>query len=77
MNRQKGHRYYDEDMSSCSKVVVVVAAKASKDISRTALVWALNHIVQPGDCIKLLVIILAISSSTLHSLFEFNFVFRF
>lgn len=68
MNRQKGHCYYDEDMSSCSKVVVV-AVKASKDISRTALVWALTHVVQPGDCIKLLVIIPAISSSILHSLF--------
>ncbi|KAL5052744.1 hypothetical protein RYX36_033426 [Vicia faba] len=61
MNRQKGRGYYDEDMSSCSKVVVV-AVKGSKDISKTALVWALTHVVQPGDCIKLLVIIPAISS---------------
>ncbi|MCI14596.1 adenine nucleotide alpha hydrolase-like domain kinase, partial [Trifolium medium] len=28
----------------------------------TALVWALTHVVQPGDCIKLLVIIPALSS---------------
>ncbi|GAU11785.1 hypothetical protein TSUD_75360 [Trifolium subterraneum] len=62
MNRQKGH-HYDEDMSSSSSSkVIVVAVKASKDISRTALVWALTHVVQPGDCIKLLVIIPALSS---------------
>ncbi|KAJ1421073.1 Tyrosine-protein kinase, active site [Sesbania bispinosa] len=43
--------------------VVVVAAKASKEISRTALVWALTHVAQPGDCIKLLVVIPAICSN--------------
>lgn len=36
---------------------VVVAVKASKDIAKTALVWALTHVVQPGDCITLLVVI--------------------
>ncbi|KAL7100084.1 hypothetical protein ACP275_09G126400 [Erythranthe tilingii] len=36
---------------------VVVAVKASKDIPKTALVWALTHVVQPGDCITLLVVI--------------------
>ncbi|KAK9022648.1 hypothetical protein V6N11_002895 [Hibiscus sabdariffa] len=35
---------------------VVVAVKASKEIPRTALVWALTHVVQPGDCITLLVV---------------------
>ncbi|KAK6125099.1 hypothetical protein DH2020_041163 [Rehmannia glutinosa] len=35
---------------------VVVAVKASKDIPKTALVWALTHVVQPGDCITLLVV---------------------
>ena len=39
------------------KVVVVVAVKASKEIPRRALVWALTHVVQPGDCIMLLVVI--------------------
>ena len=40
------------------KVVVVVAAvKASSEIPRWALVWASTHIVQPGDCIMLLVVI--------------------
>ncbi|KAI9124712.1 hypothetical protein K1719_004634 [Acacia pycnantha] len=43
--------------------VVVVAVRASKEISRTALVWALTHVVQPGDCIKLLVLIPAHSTS--------------
>lgn len=75
MSSQKGH--YEEDMCS-SKVtgkVVVVAVKASKDISRNALVWALTHVVQPGDCIKLLVVIPALSSS-IH-LFSFQFYLQF
>ncbi|PON45449.1 Tyrosine-protein kinase [Trema orientale] len=37
--------------------VVVVAVRASKEISKVGLVWALTHVVQPGDCIKLLVVI--------------------
>ncbi|KAK8664341.1 hypothetical protein V6N13_084134 [Hibiscus sabdariffa] len=36
---------------------VVVAVKASKEIPNTALVWALTHVVQPGDCITLLVVV--------------------
>lgn len=36
---------------------VVVAVKVSKDISKTALEWALTHVVQPGDCITLLVVV--------------------
>ncbi|KAG6769971.1 hypothetical protein POTOM_025638 [Populus tomentosa] len=43
--------------------VVVVAVKASKEIPRSALVWALTHVVQPGDFIKLLVVIPAHSES--------------
>ncbi|KAG9137867.1 hypothetical protein Leryth_023375 [Lithospermum erythrorhizon] len=39
------------------KRVVVVAVKASKEVSRTAVVWALTHVVQPGDCVKLVVVI--------------------
>ncbi|KAK1289537.1 hypothetical protein QJS10_CPB18g00927 [Acorus calamus] len=41
---------------------VVVAVKASKEIQRTGLVWALTHVVQPGDCITLLVVVPAQSS---------------
>ncbi|OMO91616.1 hypothetical protein COLO4_18220 [Corchorus olitorius] len=43
--------------------VVVVAIKAAREIPKTALVWALTHVVQPGDCIKLLVVVPAHSSS--------------
>ncbi|KAK8509069.1 hypothetical protein V6N12_018158 [Hibiscus sabdariffa] len=43
--------------------VVVVAVKAAREIPRTALLWALTHVVQPGDCIKLLVVIPVHSSS--------------
>lgn len=34
---------------------VLVAVKAAKEIPKTALIWALTHVVQPGDCITLLV----------------------
>ncbi|KAF5743041.1 inactive protein kinase [Tripterygium wilfordii] len=43
--------------------MVLVAVKASKKISRTVLMWALTHVVQPEDCIKLLVVIPSHSSS--------------
>ncbi|KAL3824435.1 hypothetical protein ACJIZ3_020464 [Penstemon smallii] len=41
---------------------VVVAVKESKEIPKTALVWALTHVVQPGDCITLLVVVSSHSS---------------
>ncbi|VFR00185.1 unnamed protein product [Cuscuta campestris] len=41
---------------------VLVAVKASKEIPKAALVWALTHIVQPGDCIALLVVVPSQSS---------------
>ncbi|PON48122.1 Tyrosine-protein kinase [Parasponia andersonii] len=41
---------------------VVVAVKASKEIPKNALVWALTHVVQPGDCITLLVVVPSQSS---------------
>ncbi|KAL3532598.1 hypothetical protein ACH5RR_006119 [Cinchona calisaya] len=43
--------------------VVLVAVKFSLEIQRNALVWALTHVAQPGDCVKLLVIISPHSSS--------------
>ena len=58
------------DVVVAGKVVVVVV-KASKDISRTTLVWALNHIIQPDYCIKLLVFLPTHSSSNF--LFSFQF----
>ncbi|KAL0426914.1 UNVERIFIED_CONTAM: Inactive protein kinase SELMODRAFT [Sesamum latifolium] len=45
------------DRSSLDKSSVVVAVKASKEISRTALTWALTNVVQPGDTVRLLVVI--------------------
>ncbi|KAI4347009.1 hypothetical protein L6164_007862 [Bauhinia variegata] len=60
--REKG-RYEERGSSDIAGKVVVVAVKAAKEISRNAIVWALTHVAQPGDCIKLLVIIPAISSS--------------
>lgn len=45
--------------------VVLVAVKASREISRISLVWALAHIVHPGDCVKLLVVIPVQSSGKL------------
>nr|CAD1824180.1 unnamed protein product [Ananas comosus var. bracteatus] len=53
LKRGKG----DKGGAESSKEKVVVAVKASKEISRTALVWALTHVVQPGDCITLLVVV--------------------
>ncbi|KAJ8568264.1 hypothetical protein K7X08_020986 [Anisodus acutangulus] len=44
------------------KRVVLVAVKASTEISRSAFIWALTHVVQPGDSVKLLVLIPAHSS---------------
>lgn len=48
--------------------VVVVAVKASKEIPRSALMWALTHVVQPGDCIKFLVVTPALPSGNLLNL---------
>lgn len=49
--------------------VVIVAVKASKEIPRSALVWALTHVVQPGDYIKLLVVMPPLASSNILILF--------
>nr|GEZ29668.1 inactive protein kinase SELMODRAFT_444075 [Tanacetum cinerariifolium] len=35
---------------------VIVAVKASRDISKDALVWTLTHVAQPGHCITLIVV---------------------
>ena len=36
---------------------VVIAVKAGKVMSKTALAWALTHVVHPGDCITLLAVL--------------------
>ncbi|XXG57200.1 hypothetical protein AAC387_Pa03g4419 [Persea americana] len=51
-----------QDKGSDLAEKVVVAVKASKEIPKTALLWALTHVVQPGDCITLLVVVPAQSS---------------
>ncbi|CAI9100543.1 OLC1v1037669C1 [Oldenlandia corymbosa var. corymbosa] len=43
--------------------VVLVAVNFSLDIPKNALTWALTHAAQPGDCVKLLVVISPHSSS--------------
>lgn len=44
---------------------IVVAVKASKEIPKSALVWALTHVVQPGHCITLLVVVPSQSSGNM------------
>ncbi|XP_041015702.1 inactive protein kinase SELMODRAFT_444075 [Juglans microcarpa x Juglans regia] len=56
------HNRGKQEKSSDGAEKVVVAVKASKDIPKTALVWALTHVVQPGDCITLLVVVPSQSS---------------
>lgn len=61
--------------SDVKSSVVIVAIKASKEISRSALIWALTNVVQPGDCVRLLVVIPNYSSSNFSFLmlvFTFN-----
>ena len=38
---------------------VVVAVRAERVISKTALAWALSHVVHAGDCITLLAVFAA------------------
>ncbi|XP_072974275.1 inactive protein kinase SELMODRAFT_444075-like isoform X1 [Typha angustifolia] len=40
-----------------SENVVVVAVRAEREISKTALAWALTHIVRPGDLVTLLAVL--------------------
>lgn len=63
-------------VSSLVGKVVIVGVKAAKEIPRAALVWALTHVVQPGNCIKLLVVVPHVSSSnSLKPFFIFYFSF--
>lgn len=54
---------------------VVVAVKASREIPKTALVWALSHVVQPGDCITFLVVVPAHGSGTDEPHYFFVYLF--
>lgn len=59
----RGFEMKQKGVSNLVGKVVVVAVRASKEIPRTALVWALTHVAQPGDCIKLIVVVPTYSSS--------------
>jgi len=56
MSREQQKRGKQEKGSDGAEKVIV-AVKASKEIPKTALVWSLTHVVQPGDCITLLVVV--------------------
>ena len=60
MSREQKRLKQEKGSDGAEKVVVAV--KASKEIPKTALVWALTHVVQPGDCITLLVVVPSQSS---------------
>lgn len=61
--RQKSVKEKGFSDVGCDGKVVVVAVKASIEISRTPLIWALTHVAQHGDCVKLLVVIPSNSSA--------------
>ncbi|XP_073156535.1 inactive protein kinase SELMODRAFT_444075-like [Henckelia pumila] len=56
MSRDSKKRVKQQDKGCDAAEKVVVAVKASKEIPKSALVWALTHVVKPGDCIVLLVV---------------------
>ncbi|KAA8541699.1 hypothetical protein F0562_022851 [Nyssa sinensis] len=60
MSRELKRGKQEKDADVAEKVVVAV--KASKEVPKIALVWALTHVVQPGDCITLLVVVPSQSS---------------
>lgn len=66
-----------QDKGSDAAEKVVVAVKASKEIPKTALVWALTHVVQPGDCITLLVVVPSQSSGMQAIIYLLSFVRKF
>lgn len=61
LQQRKGKAVAEKPSAAAEKVVVAVRA-ASREISKTAIVWALTHVVQPGGSIILLVVIPAHSS---------------
>ncbi|OIW04935.1 hypothetical protein TanjilG_15680 [Lupinus angustifolius] len=61
MSREQ-HKRGKQEKGSDGAEKVIVAVKASREIPKTALVWSLTHVVQPGDCITLLVVVPSQSS---------------
>lgn len=62
MGREQQKRGKQEKVSSDDAEKVIVAVKASKEIPKTALIWSMTHVVQPADCITLLVVVPSQSS---------------
>lgn len=61
--QRKGKAVADKGVPGASTEMVVVAVKAAaREISKTAIVWALTHVVQPGGSIILLVVVPSHSS---------------
>ena len=67
-NLRKNDKGHDEK--------IVVAVKASKEIPRTAIIWALTHVVRPGSSITLLVVLPPRGSGTISPNFLFCFILR-
>uniref|UniRef100_A0A7N0ZXB2 Protein kinase domain-containing protein n=1 Tax=Kalanchoe fedtschenkoi TaxID=63787 RepID=A0A7N0ZXB2_KALFE len=62
MNAQQKLGKREKVKGSNASEKVVVAVRSSKDVPKNALMWALTHVVQPGDCITLLVVVPAQNS---------------
>lgn len=62
MSREQQKRGKQEKGSDGAEKVIVAVKASSKEIPKTALVWSLTHVVQPGDCITLLVVVPSQSS---------------
>ncbi|KAK1665469.1 hypothetical protein QYE76_053628 [Lolium multiflorum] len=60
--QRKGKAAADKGAPAAAEKVVVAVRAAIREISKTAIVWALTHVVQPGGSIILLVVIPAQSS---------------
>jgi hypothetical protein len=64
--QRKGKSVADKGAAAATTVaaekVVVAVRAATREISKTAIIWALTHVVQPGGSIILLVVIPAHSS---------------
>ena len=63
--------------NQCQKKSVVVAVKASREIPKNAMEWALTHVVQPGNSIKLLVLTSPQTFGKSHNSFIFLFFYFF
>lgn len=54
---QPFHRLTDNTTRHRTTENVIVAVRADNEISRTALAWALAHVVRPGDSITILAVV--------------------